>query len=726
MPYLFFPLLFTIVLATALRADSPCDDLIIANFNHDYHGWTIEGEAFGQAPASGTLEYQHPVEGFVGEGLVNTFLGGDSAVGTLTSRAFTIERDYINFLIGGGSDCQNLHQNLYMALIVDGKEVLRATALTEGEELLRPAYWDVRPWRGKTAVLTIVDQATGGWGHINIDEITQSNQCSGTDASQRVEITHTIVPAKRFLLIPVAAQGVKTKLRIESDSQKVYDFDITIPMSQENIQFFGTLDVSAWIGKELSLYAERVPAKCEALKWIIESDEPADKATAYNEKYRPQFHFSPRRGWTNDPNGLVWDGEKYHLFYQHNPFSTQWGNMTWGHATSTDLLHWEESCDAICPDRLGTIFSGSAILDRGNTSGLAPEGTDPLVAFYTQNGPEARPATDVTQSMAWSIDKGATWTKYESNPVVKHIVGGNRDPKVIRYEPDNIWIMALYLEGEQYALLRSSNLRQWEQICEIGPMGCSECPDIFELPVDGDQQNKKWVFWGADGNYIIGTFDGKSFTRQEGPYRSKFGGNDYAAQSFFGLPDGRRVQFSWMSGGQYPGMPFNQQFSVPRELSLKSTSNGTRLAFAPVRELETLRAEQITVDSQAGEEITTGGLSDCFDAELIIDVSNGIPLEITFSSTKIEYDPAAGLVNGTLQVPPVNGKVQFRLIVDRMSYELFADNGIAELAQCFVPTDEALKEASHRSGTLTIRATEPGKTVKVDSVNIWLLDSVWK
>ena len=373
--------LFLLALAAVLRAESAGGDLVIADFNHGYGGWTAEGEAFGEAPAAGTLERQLTVEGFVGEGLVNSYYGEDGSVGTLTSPAFTIERAYINFLIGGGGDSENL----YMALIVDGEEVLRAAALTEGEELLRPAYWNVRPWVGKEAVLKIVDTATGGWGHINVDEIVQSDRYRGTDvvvaASPRVEKVRVIEPKEHFLLIPVAAGDKKIKLRVEVDGQKIRDIDIVLPMNQEEIQFFGTLDVSQWNGKKVALCAEQIPENSEALDWIIESSEPADKAAAYNEKYRPQFHFAPRRGWTNDPNGLVWDGEKYHLFYQHNPFSVQWGNMTWGHATSVDLLHWQESYDAICPDRLGTIFSGSAVLDKGNTSGLAPEGTDPLVAF---------------------------------------------------------------------------------------------------------------------------------------------------------------------------------------------------------------------------------------------------------------------------------------------------------------------------------------------------------
>ncbi|MBR2586256.1 MAG: glycoside hydrolase family 32 protein [Thermoguttaceae bacterium] len=721
-----FLFLILLGLASVLRAESADGDLVIADFNHGYGGWTAEGGAFGEAPAAGTLDCQLKVDGFVGEGLVNSYLGGDGTVGTLTSPPFTIQRAYINFLIGGGGDSEDL----YMALIVDGKEVLRAAALTWGNELLRPAYWDVRPWAGKEAVLKIVDTATGRWGHINVDEIVQSDRYRGTDAAvtvpPRVEKVRVIEPKERFLLIPGGCGNKKTKLRVEVDGQKIRDIDLVLARSQEDIHFFGTLDVSPWKGKKVALCAEHIPENSEALDWIIESNEPADMAVAYNEKYRPQFHFAPRRGWMNDPNGLVWDGEKYHLFFQHNPFSVHWWNMSWGHATSTDLFHWQESYDAICPDQLGDIFSGSVVLDRGNSSGLAPEGTDPLIAFYTSYGPNARPAVEATQSMAWSIDKGATWTKYEDNPVVKHILGGNRDPMVFRYEPDNIWIMALYLDGEQFALLRSDNLLRWEQICEIGPTGFSELPDIFELPVDGDKQNKKWVFWGPDGNYIIGTFDGKSFTRQEGPYRSMYGGNDYSGHSFSGLPDDRRVQIAWMKGGLYPGMPFNQQFSIPRELTLKSTADGIRLAFAPVHELETLRREQISLEAQTAEEVTAGGLSDCFDAELSIDVSNRAPIEIAFSSTKIEYDPAKGLVNGILPLVPVDGKIKLRLVVDRMSYELFAADGLAELTQCFVPTDEALVEASFHRNTLTVRALESGKTVTVDSADIWLLDSVWK
>ena len=308
-----FLFLSLLALAAILRAESAGGDLVIADFNHGYGDWTAVGEAFGEAPAAGTLERQLTVEGFVGEGLVNSYYGEDGSVGTLTSPAFTIERAYINFLIGGGGDSQNL----YMTLTVDGEEVLRAAALTEGDELLRPAYWDVRPWAGKEAVLRIVDTATGRWGHINVDEIVQSDRYRGTDAvvaaSPRVEKVRVIEPKEHFLLLPVAFGGETSKLRVEVDGQKIRDIDIVLPMNQEEIQFFGTLDVSQWNGKKVALCAEQIPENSEALDWIIESSEPADKAAAYNEKYRPQFHFAPRRGWTNDPNGLVWDGEKYHL-----------------------------------------------------------------------------------------------------------------------------------------------------------------------------------------------------------------------------------------------------------------------------------------------------------------------------------------------------------------------------------------------------------------------------
>ena len=205
--------------------------------------------------------------------------------------------------------------------------------------------------------------------------------------------------------------------------------------------------------------------------------------TLYSEKFRPQFHFTPAQGWTNDPNGLILYKGEYHLFFQHNPFGTEWGNMTWGHAISRDLVHWKQLPNALEPDPRGTIFSGSGVVDENNTAGLEAGEEKTLIVFYTAAGgtsPESK-GQPFTQSMAYSSDRGRHWTKFAGNPVVPHMAGENRDPKVVWHAPSQQWIMVLYLEGATFRFLASPNSKSWTVLHDITVPGCEECPDFFEM-----------------------------------------------------------------------------------------------------------------------------------------------------------------------------------------------------------------------------------------------------
>lgn len=471
----------------------------------------------------------------------------------------------------------------------------------------------------------------------------------------------------------------------------------------------------------------------------------SDESLVYKEELRPQFHFAPRRGWTNDPNGLVYYNGTYHLFFQHNPYGTSWGNMTWGHAVSSDLLHWNEMPDAVIPDKNGVVFSGSAVIDWNNTSGLQTKPVKdktgkitnpPLVAFYTSTFAK-RGKGKSTQSMVYSVDEGKNWIKYPGNPVIPHIVAENRDPKVFWFEDkqnpkSSHWTMALYMDGEDYALFSSKNLIQWEKICDIKNLGCSECPDMFELPVDGNKQQSRWVFWGGDGKYLIGNFDGKEFKVESGPFTTKYGGNDYAAQSYSDIPakDGRRIQFSWMQGGEYPKMPFNQQFTSPRNLTLHTTPDGIRLFMEPVKEIGKLRiSEPITFSaSLTGSDKPLqvpnikGELLDIeiqFDlkAYTASDTNNVLKAEIF--GQMISYNLGNQLISlAGIKAPlaPVDNKIKLRLLVDRTSIELFANDGIIQIAKCFVNKD---KEPSN----LTISGNKDLANVKIVA---YQLKSVWK
>ena len=287
-------------------------------------------------------------------------------------------------------------------------------------------------------------------------------------------------------------------------------------------------------------------------------------APPYSELHRPQFHFTPKAHWTNDPNGLVYYDGEYHLFFQHSPGWMNHAPNTWGHAVSTDLVHWEQLGPGIEPDEYGWIWSGSAVVDWHNTAGLQQGDEATIIAAYTTGG-YGDPPNPCVQSIAYSNDRGRTFTPYEGNPVLGHIRASNRDPKIIWHEPTGRWIMALFLDGIDFALYASADLKSWEPLCEFEVEGTGECPDLFELAVDGDASNTKWVFWGAAGVYRLGNFDGSTMTFETDAIKCELGPNGYAAQTWSDIPaeDGRCLQISWMLRGQYPDMPSTSSSHSP-------------------------------------------------------------------------------------------------------------------------------------------------------------------
>jgi len=624
-------------------------DILIADFEgRDYGAWKTTGGAFGPGPARGTLPSQMDVSGYEGKGLVNSFYKGDGTTGTLTSPPLTIERKYINFLIGGGMHPGKTCINL----LVDGKVVRTATGPNDrpgGSERLDWHSWDVSDLIGRQAVIQIVDQETGGWGHVNIDHIVQSNK------RRQQEI-------------------------------------VTTPL--------------------------------------------------YHETYRPQFHFTPARNWTNDPNGLVYYQGEYHLFFQHNPKGINWGNMTWGHAVSRDLVHWEQLANAIEPDRLGTIFSGSAVVDWNDTAGFGKGPEKPLVAIYTSAGgtsPESK-GQPFSQSIACSLDRGRTWTKYEKNPVLPHVVGQNRDPKVVWHGPTRQWIMTLFKDGNVYGFFASPDLKRWTHLHDITVPGCGECPDFFEMPVDGEPNLKKWVWTAANGHYLVGTFDGKRFVPETGPHQADWGANFYAVQTFSDIPpsDGRRIQIAWMNGGKYPGMPFNQQMSFPCELKLRSLSEGLRICRLPVKEIELLRGKEHSWGGrvvQPGEDLLAGIQGELFDIRAEIEVGPAVPaenapraertagkagLKVSFilRGEPVTYnlaDKKLTCLGRSAVLGPVNGRIKLRILLDRTSIEVFGNDGRVSMTSCFLPRTDAK--------ALAFRAT--GGPVKIASLKVYELRSAW-
>jgi fructan beta-fructosidase len=450
---------------------------------------------------------------------------------------------------------------------------------------------------------------------------------------------------------------------------------------------------------------------------------PAVVDRLYQETYRPQFHFTPKENWTNDPNGLVYYKGEYHLFFQHNPLGINWGNMTWGHAVSKDLVHWQQLDHAIRPDALGTIFSGSAVVDQDNTAGFQTGEEKVIVAIFTYAGAHAQPPQPFTQGIAYSNDRGRTFTKYEKNPVVSHFVGSNRDPKVIWHEPTGKWVMALYLDRGTFALLGSKNLKQWQRLSDVGFPDGHECPELFELPLAGDKNDTRWVFSEGGGRHMIGRFDGTTFTPERGVLPSEWGSNCYAGQTYNNIPesDGRRIFIAWMSGGKYPGMPFNQQMTFPRELTLRTTDAGVRLFAYPVREIEKLYTKTHRWASLAlkpGQNPLAALKGELWDLDAVIEPAEAEAIELNVRGQKIRYDVARttlSCMGKSATVEPVGGRIELRLLVDRTSIEIFANRGRIVMSFCFLPN------LADRS----LGVSTQGGEAKIVSLTVRELESAW-
>jgi sucrose-6-phosphate hydrolase SacC (GH32 family) len=616
---------FALLLSLPIRVLAAQDDadVSIANFESaDFGKWTAVGEAFGTGPVEGTLPQQMEVSGFNGR-YASSYHGTDRSTGTLTSPSFTIERDAISFLIGGG----NHEGKTCIDLVVDGKAVRTATGYDN--ERLIPFTWDTRSLRGKQAKLQIIDRESGRWGHITVDDIVQTNRPS--------------VP-------PI----------------------VTSPL--------------------------------------------------YRETYRPQFHFTSAKNWINDPNGCVYYEGEYHLFFQHNPSGNQWGNMTWGHAVSPDLLHWTQLPDALKPDALGTMFSGSAVVDHENTSGFGKGAKPPLVAMYTAAGgtnPESK-GKPFTQCIAYSNDNGRTWTKYAQNPVIKHVAGENRDPKVVWHAPTKQWICALYLDGDRFALFSSPDLKDWTKMQELSIPGTSECPDFFPIALDGDASKTKWILTAADNGYLVGDFDGHTFTSDGQTKRLDINNKYYAVQTFSDVPDGRRIQIGWLRDGVFPHMPFNGQMSFPTALELRSTEEGPRLYRAPIREIEALHDqhhEWKSLDLKAGENPLSDVKGELFHIRAVIHPQDAKSVGFTIAGQRIAYDVGAQKLDalGEAHVGLKDGRLTLELLVDRATIEAFVNGGERAMSSSFLPT----------LGDAPLSIFSEGGTAKIDSLDVWALKSTW-
>ncbi|HEU4751819.1 MAG TPA: GH32 C-terminal domain-containing protein, partial [Armatimonadota bacterium] len=642
-----------------------------------------------------TLPNQMPVSGYEGQGLVNSFFRGDGTTGTLLSPEFAVSRRYVSFLIGGGG----FPGKTCMELLVEGKVVRSATGpntQSGGSERLEPQYWDVAEFAGRPARLRIVDDATGGWGHINVDQIVLTDSRPAVplaNASRELQLR------QRYLVLPVKNGAPKRRMSLVVDGRTAREFEIELADGAPDFRVF--LDLAPFRGKTGVLRVDRLPEGSGALQAVMQADEPPGAEGLYQEARRPQFHFTSRRGWLNDPNGLVYSAGEWHLFYQHNPYGWEWGNMHWGHAVSRDLVHWRELPIALYPRQFGDwAFSGSAVVDRENTSGFRRGGGELLVAAYTSTGRG--------ECIVYSNDRGRTWTEFAGNPVVAH---EGRDPRLLWHAPSRRWVMAVYDEqGEKryIAFYTSPDLKRWQYESRIE--GFFECPELFELPVDGSDRLRKWVLHAADGKYVLGTFDGKEF-HPEGGKHQLWWGNFYASQTWSSAPGGRRVQIGWGQGISFPGMPFNQQMTVPVELRLATTDAGVRLLAEPVRELRKLRRRERAwkgLTLPPGENPLKGLSGELWeirsewepgDAQSFGFMVRGIP--VTYDAARHEL--TAGRVTAPVELE--KGALRLQVLVDRGSIEVFANGGRVAISTAIAPAEgERGLEALARGGRARLRS----------------------
>lgn len=483
----------------------------------------------------------------------------------------------------------------------------------------------------------------------------------------------TIKITKKYLNFPVSHQVERQKMSFIVNGKNELTVDIRLATDAPDYWVFR--DMSLYRGKSVKISYEGDSA---GLDIIYQDDVIAGQDSLYMEKNRPQFHFTTRRGWINDPNGLLYHDGEYHLFYQHNPYENEWGNMHWGHAVSKDLIHWEELPDALYPDHLGTMFSGSAVIDYENTAGFNKGKTPAMIAIFTADNPERQ-----VQGIAYSLDNGRTFTKYAGNPVIDSKEKWNskdtRDPKVFWYQPGGHWVMVLN-ERDGHSIYTSANLKEWKYESHV--TGFWECPELFELPVDGDKSNTRWVMYGASGTYMIGKFDGKTFKPESGKYY--YGsGTIYAAQTYTNIPsdDGRRIQLGW-GRVSHPGMPFKGMMLLPTELTLKNTKDGIRLFNIPVGEtgqlFQPVRKWQFLTTEDANNKLKDFSATDCLRIQTRIKLSHATSAGLNLCGQRvIDYDMNFNLINGIFYSPEdmTSMELSADIYIDRTTIEVFIDGG---------------------------------------------------
>lgn len=550
---------------------------------------------------------------------------------------------------------------------------------------------------------------------------------------------------ENYMLLPVQDDAPEGKICIVRNNVQEGTF-MNVRLARERVDSYVPFVLSAYKGQHISIDIQGVPENALCWKELKMSDS-FDMTN--KEKFRPVYHHTPAYGWMNDPNGMFYKDGVYHLYFQYNPYGSVWGNMHWGHSTSTDLMHWKFEGCAIVPDAWGAIFSGSCVVDHENTAGF---GKEAVVAFYTSA--KSTPWGDIQmQSMAYSLDNGKTFTKYEGNPILTSSEKDFRDPKVFWYAPGKHWVMILAV-GQHMEIYSSVNLKEWKKESEFGAMqgahgGVWECPDLVEIPVEGTRE-KKWVlicnlnpggpFGGSAAQYFVGSFDGKKFVN-ESPTQTKWmdwGKDNYATVTWNNAPDGRCIALGWMSNWQYannvPTRQYRSANTLARDLSLYRLGTELYLKSTPSKETKKARGEKVSISSfkvSGKHEVTLfNDGQGAYEIEMVIQNAGASKIGLALLNEKGEkvdmyYDlnrkqfvmdrSESGIVDFSRDFPavtvaPVNAdkELTLRLFVDCSSVEAFGEDGK------FVMTNLVFPSVPY--GKMSFEADKNGYAVKLLNV----------
>lgn len=532
-----------------------------------------------------------------------------------------------------------------------------------------------------------------------------------------------------YLLLPIQDDAPEGKICVVKDNEQKGTL-MNVRLARERVDSYVPFELSAYKGQHVSIDIQGVPANALCWKELKMSDS-FDMTN--KEMFRPVYHHTPVYGWMNDPNGMFYKDGVYHLYFQYNPYGSVWGNMHWGHSTSTDLMHWNFEGCAIVPDAWGAIFSGSCVVDHNNTAGF---GKDAVIAFYTSA--KASPWGDVqSQSMAYSLDNGKTFTKYEGNPILTSSERDFRDPKVFWYAPGKHWVMMLAV-GQHMEIYSSANLKEWKKESEFGAMqgahgGVWECPDLVEIPVEGTRE-KKWVlicnlnpggpFGGSAAQYFVGSFDGKKFVN-ESPTQTKWmdwGKDNYATVTWNNAPDGRCIALGWMSNWQYannvPTRQYRSANTLARDLTLYREGQELYLKSTPSVEVKKARGKKVSIPSfRVSEKHEIVNLFEdnqgAYEVEILIQNAGASKIAFCLLNDKGEkvsmyYDlnrkqfvmdrSESGTVDFSKDFPAVtvapanvDKELTLRLFVDRSSIEAFGEDGKFVMTNLVFPSQPYVK-----------------------------------